>query len=168
VDDDLFDPTTVPIVRGGTVVFDYVGSQHHTATDSSGLDLYDSGVVGGGDPSTWFTFTAAGVYHFTCTLHPWMGGRVEVPLRAAPSTGGLNKRFTITWASAAPAVGLVYDVQIRRPGGDWKSWREGVLGLSKTFRPDKGTGTYRFRARTRDTGGATSLWSLEANITVTR
>jgi len=58
------------------VVFDYVGAQYHTATDSSGLDLYDSGTVSGGGPSTWFTFNAAGGYHFTCTLHPWMGGRV--------------------------------------------------------------------------------------------
>jgi hypothetical protein len=168
VEDNFFDPTAVPIARGGTVVFDYVGAQHHTATDSSGLDLYDSGSVSGGGASTWFTFDAAGVYRFTCTLHPSMGGRVEVPVRAAPATGGLNKRFTITWAAAPPAVGLVYDVQIKRPGGDWKAWRDGVLGLSKTFRADKGTGTYRFRARTRDAGGATSLWSLEAHITVTR
>jgi hypothetical protein len=168
VDDDLFDPTTVPVHRGGTVVFDYVGLQHHTATDSSGLDLYDSGVVNGGDPSTWFSFTGAGVYHFTCTLHPWMGGRVEVPVRAAPSRGSLNRRFTITWGSAAPPAGLVYDVQIKRPGGDWKSWRDGVLGMSKAFRPDRGTGTYHFRGRMRNATGDTSMWSLGAQIRVTR
>jgi hypothetical protein len=168
VGDSTFDPTTVAIPRGGTVVFDYVGGQHHTATDSSGLDLYDSGVVDGGDPSTWFSFSGAGVYHFTCTLHPWMGGRIEVPVRVAPSSGGLNRRFAITWASAAPATGLVYDVQIRRPGGDWKAWRDGVLGISETFRPDKGAGMYRFRARLRNDAGETSLWSLEAAIRVTR
>jgi dipeptidyl aminopeptidase/acylaminoacyl peptidase len=168
VDDDRFDPTAVTLARGGTAVFDYVGDQHHTATDDSGLDLYDSGVVDGGDPSTWFTFTAAGVYRFTCTLHPWMGGRVEVPVRAAPASGRERTRFTVTWASAAPATGLVHDVQIRRPGGEWKTWRDGVLGLSKTFRSDKGPGVYRFRARVRNAAGDASLWSLEADIKVTR
>lgn len=168
VDDDFFDPTAVTVGRGGTAIFDYIGDQHHTATDDSGLDLYDSGVVDGGGPSTWFTFTSAGVYRFTCTLHPWMGGRVEVPVRAAPASGRERTRFTVTWASAAPTGGLVYDVQIRRPGGDWRSWRDGVRGLSKTFRPDKGTGVYRFRGRLRNAAGATSLWSLDAGIKVTR
>ncbi len=150
------------------MIFDYVGAQQHSATDSSGLDLYDSGTVSGGGPSTWFTFDAAGVYHFTCTLHPLMVGQVDVPVRAAPAKGGLNRRFTITWAAAAPSAGLVYDVQIKRPGGDWKVWRDGVLGLSKTFRADKGTGTYSFRARSRNAGGGSSLWSLSAQIRVTR
>ena len=156
------------VARGGTAVFDYVGEQHHTATDNSGLYLYDSGVVAGGGPSTWFTFGSAGIYRFTCTLHPWMGGRVEVPVRAAPGAGRVRSTFTVTWAATAPADGFVYDVQIRRPGGDWKVWRDGVLGLSKTFRPDKGSGTYRFRARLRSAGGEVSLWSAEAEIKVTR
>ena len=156
----------MPIARGGTAIFDYVGERHHTATDNSGLDLYDSGVVDGGDPSTWVTFGSAGVYRFTCTLHPWMGGRVEVPVRAAPSSGRERTRFTVTWASAPPADGLMYDVQIRRPGGDWKVWRDGVLGTSKSFQPDRGTGVYRFRARLRNSAGDASLWSLEAEIKV--
>jgi len=169
VGDDWFDPTTVTIARGGTAIFDYVGEDHHTATDGSGLELYDSGVVDGGGPSTWFTFTSAGVYRLSCTLHPWMGGRVEVPVRAAPTSVRERTRFTVTWASGAPAAGLVYDVQVRRPGGDWKTWREGVSGTSKTFRPDRGTGVYRFRARLRSpTSGEASLWSLDAEIKVAR
>ena len=43
--DYLFDPATVPLPRGGTVVFDFEGPSHHTATDGSGLELYDSGSV---------------------------------------------------------------------------------------------------------------------------
>src|SRR6187399_3189625 len=37
VSDFLFDPATVPLGRGQTVVFDFVGPSHHTATDSSGM-----------------------------------------------------------------------------------------------------------------------------------
>ena len=96
--DYRFDPATVAVRRGGTVVFDFVGPAHHTATDSSGLQLYDSGSVGAGGPSTWFTFESAGIYSFVCTPHTGMGGRVEVPMRAAPRAGGLHRTFTITWA----------------------------------------------------------------------
>jgi plastocyanin len=87
VHDRYFSPTTVAVPRGGTVVFDFVGDGHHTATDASGLELYDSGLVDGGGPSVSAVFAAAGAYRFTCTPHPSMGGRVEVPVRAAPASG---------------------------------------------------------------------------------
>jgi len=167
VHDQYFSPTTVPVPRGGTVVFDFVGEGHHTATDDSGLDLYDSGLVDGGGPSLSADFPAAGAYRFTCTPHPFMGGRVEVPVRVSPRNGDLGDRFTVTWASAPPPEGLVQDVQIRRPGGTWRIWRDGVAGTSHSFRPDAGAGVYRFRARQRDGSGNAALWSPEAIASVT-
>lgn len=168
VHDQYFSPTTVPVPRGGTVVFDFVGEGHHTATDHSGLDLYDSGLVDGSGPSMSVDFPAAGAYRFTCTPHPFMGGRVEVPLRVTPRNGDLGDRFTVTWASAPPPEGLVQVIQIRRPGGIWRVWRDGVAGTSRVFRPDAGAGVYRFRARLRDGAGSAALWSPEATATVTR
>ena len=168
VHDQYFSPTTVPVPRGGTVVFDFVGEGHHTATDDSGLDLYDSGLVDGGGPSLSVDFPAAGAYRFTCAPHPSMGGRVEVPVRVSPRKGDLGERFTVTWASIPPPEGLVQDVQIRRPGGTWKIWRDGVAGTSRVFRADAGAGVYRFRARLRDGARNAAFWSPEATASVTR
>ena len=165
--DYRFDPATVDVGRGGTVVFDFVGPAHHTATDSSGLQLYDSGSVGAGEPSTWFTFDAAGVYAFVCTPHTGMGGRVEVPMRAAPRSGGSHRTFTITWASADASGNHVYDVRLRRPGKPWKVWRSGVTMGADSFTPGAGAGRYRFRARMRDVGsGEASRWSAAVSIRV--
>ncbi len=57
---DAFDPSLVVLARGGTVTFDFDGPDHHTATDGTGMDLYDSGVVDGGGPSFSYTYRAAG------------------------------------------------------------------------------------------------------------
>ena len=135
VEDFYFDPATVPVRRGGTVVFDFVGDEHHTATDSSGLELYDSGPVAPDASSTWFTFEAAGIFSFVCTPHEGMGGRVSVPVRAAPASGGLHARFTVTWASADATGNHMYDVQIRRPGATWTSWRKAHHGANRRLHP---------------------------------
>ena len=151
------------------MIFDFNGPSDHTATDGSGLELYDSGSVGPGDPSTWFTFDAAGTYAFVCTPHPEMGGRVSVPMRAAPSSGGRHRTFTLTWATVDATGDRVFDVQIRRPGKAWKSWRTGVTLRADVFTPDAGKGRYRFRSRMRDVVlGAASRWSAAVSIEVGR
>ena len=167
VQDFYFDPASPTIGRGDTVTFDFVGDATHTATDSSGLELFDSGnVPPGSGPSLWFTFEAAGVYNFVCTPHTGMGGRVSVPMRAAPATGRRHATFTLVWATAAATGDHIYDVQVKRPGGTWSTWRIGVTIRSDTFEPSK-TGRYRFRARMRDVGlGESSRWSPASSISV--
>jgi hypothetical protein len=167
--DDYFSPSTVTVDRGGSVVWDFTGTTHHSATDGTGLGLYDSGSVAAGAPSIWHTFQSAGTYPFICILHPTMVGRVHVPVGVAPAKGDLRRRFTVTWAAAAPTAGDVYDVQIRRPSGRWKAWRVGIAGLSHSFVADAGAGSYRFRARMRDPAtDFAAAWSLAAEIRVTR
>jgi plastocyanin len=163
----FFAPGTAEVARGGTVVFDFVGGVTHTATDASGLDLYDSGNVPGGGPSFSYTFVAAGEYRFVCSPHPFMGGRVRVPVRAAPARGGRRDSFTVVWAAAAAVGNHVHDVQIRRPGERWSMWRRGRVHRSAPFVPDAGRGRYRFRARVRDVGlGESSRWSPATTIRV--
>ena len=166
VSDFLFDPTTVALGRGQTVVFDFAGPSHHTATDNSGMGLYDSGSVGAGGPSTWFTFPAAGVYPFTCTPHPGMGGRVDIPMRVRPASGGPHRTFHVTWAATVAADGFVYDVQIKKAGRDWADWRSGVVSRKTSFTPNAGKGTYRFRARMRSVDGGQAFWSAGSVIKV--
>lgn len=167
VEDYFFDPGAPTIGRGDTVTFDFVGGVTHTATDSSGLQLFDSdNVPPGSGSSLSFSYEAAGVYNFVCTPHTGMAGRVSVPMRAAPATGRRQTTFTLVWASAAATGDHVYDVQIRRPGSMWSTWRSGVVIRRDTFEPWK-TGRYRFRARMRDVGlGESSRWSPASSIAV--
>jgi plastocyanin len=163
VSDFLFDPTEVAIGAGQTVVFDLVGPSHHTVNDASGMDLYASGSVGPGDPGFEVTFSAAGGYLFTCIPHPWMGGRVTIPMRvhriAAP-----RPTFRLGWAASDAAIGFVYDVQIFRPDRHWADWQTGVQMRGISFAPAAGPGTYRFRARMRSLAGGQALWSAAADV----
>ena len=164
VTDYRFTPANVELPRGGTIVFDHLGPSHHSATDATGMLLYDSGNVGPSSPPTSYTFQAAGVYPFICTPHPFMGGRVSVPVRAAPAAGPLARARVITVAAEPAPDGFVYDVQIRRPGSGWTPWLRAVVEPTAPFFADAGPGTYRFRARLRESGLATSRWSEPASV----
>ena len=87
--------TTVSIQVGGTIKFDDAsGGSHNLVTGSTGLfaaeqgapsDFVATGIpFNGGDVKT-ITFSTAGVYHITCTLHPSMQATITV---TAVSQGG--------------------------------------------------------------------------------
>ncbi len=166
--EDYYAPSTVEVQRGGAVVWDWTGAHNHTATDYTGMDLYDSGVVVPGAPSFSYTFVAAGTYRVICTLHSDVGmyGRVEVPVRVAPTSGPHARSFKVTWSSEAAAPGFAFNVQIQRKGQGWTLWKDGVTTRQDGYRPTK-EGTYRFRARMRAVGtGEASGWSEPFAISV--
>jgi plastocyanin len=165
--DDHFLPSLADVARGGTIVWTFdMAERSHTATDSSGMDLFDSGIVSPGGPSFSFRFRAAGSYPYTCTIHmATMNGRVNVPVRASPASGRLGRTFRVRWAVGPPDDGFVYDLQIRPPGGSWSAWRSGVETSRSAFEPAE-EGTYRFRARLRRLAGGRSDWSGAASIQV--
>jgi plastocyanin len=162
--DDVFLPASVKVARGGTVVFIHLESTH-TVTDGTGMDLYHSGLVNKDDPPTLVTFEAAGLYPYVCVLHAGMVGRVTVPVRAVPATGSAKVRRTITWASVWADAGYIHDVQIKRPGAGWTTWRAGVRYKGAGFTPNV-EGRYRFRARMREPGQGRARWSAPSTIRV--
>jgi len=164
---DLFLPSLIDVPRGGTVRFEFDdGARSHTASDGTGLNLYDSGVVSPGGPDEVVTFVAAGNYAVICTLHAGMGATVFVPVSVTPTSGASGTRLTIRWASVVASGGLVYDVQLRKPGADWKLWRDGTPAKSGTI-DAKRVGTWRFRARlVRSATGARSAWSRTATAQI--
>lgn len=166
--DFRFDESQLSVGRGDTVTFDFVGPSHHTATDGTGMDLYDSGSVAAGGPSTSFTFEAAGIYRFVCTPHVSEGmvGRITVPMRVAPARAGVHHTFTATWAAVTAPSGFVYDVQIKRPNQGWSWWRKATTHRQASLTPNAGKGTYRFRARMRGLGSGEALWSAVSTIRV--
>lgn len=166
--DDAYDPSEVTgHDLGKSVQWTNEGSSTHDVTDSSGMDLYGSGPLGPNDSYT-FTFVAAGIYKYACSLHPDMTGTIKAPMILTPDTGNASTPFTLTWASTAAPAGYTYDVQIERPGdSDWTTWLSGVTYGSTTFVPDAGNGTYSFRAHIRKlAGGAAASYSASQSITV--
>jgi Tol biopolymer transport system component len=169
VADSGFQPTTANAVFGTTVRWNFLASntQSHTATDGTGMGLFDSGLRAPGS-SYSFTFFAAASYTVvdTTTSHT---GMVKTSMTATPPQGTQSTQFTITWASQPAPSGYLYDVQIKRPGAiGYTLWLKKVTYASATFTPDAGSGTYLFRARMRTASStAMSGWSPSASIAVT-
>jgi plastocyanin len=71
-----FDPSYVRLRTGlnNTVTWVNVDTVPHTVTSR---DRFFDQVLQPGQRFT-YTFNRAGVYEYTCTLHPWMAGVVEV------------------------------------------------------------------------------------------
>ena len=162
-----FVPASRAVAQGETVQWSFYGPNARSVTDSSGMNLFDSGPM---SPVSYFssTFSAAGVYPYADTLDPISTGAIKVPALASPASGTTTTTFTVTWASAPPVAGFVSDVQIKRPGsGSYAKWLTGQTGTSATFVPDAGPGTYAFRGRLRKEEDFTvSNWSPAATIAV--
>ena len=173
VADYSFTPQTVTAPQGSTVVWTFSGPSKHTATDSSGMGLFGSGIKAKGT-SYSFQFVAAGSYAYRCTVHTSPttahAGNVLVPIQVTPTSGQSTTTFTITWSAAPMASGYVFDVQVKRPGTtSFTNWKTGLTSsLSATFIPDKGAGTYSFRSRVRKPSvGKASGWSPVRALSVT-
>jgi plastocyanin len=162
-----FSPKAVTIPRGTGVAWTFNGPSDHTATDNTGMGLFDSGLKGVGTSFTYY-YIAAGSYRYICTVHPTMIGTVKVPMLVTPSSGTQSTVFTVTWAANHAPTGYVFDIQIRRPNSSsWVTWLSDQTLNSSTFTPDGGPGQYAFRARYRNTtNGFSSGWSGKQTITV--
>ncbi len=167
VTDSGFSPVTVYPNQGDPVLWSFTGNNTHSVADTSGLQLFDTGGLPKGSTFS-FTFVAAGSYPYASKVGTSMKGTVKVPVVITPGSGGAATTFTVRWATAPPGAGLVYDVQLKRPGGTWTQWSGawGTAATSKTFVPG-GTGTFGFRARVRRWSvPAQTGWSGAKNITV--
>jgi hypothetical protein len=134
----------------------------HSVTDRSGLGLFDSGLHKAGYVFR-YTFEGAGTYTAT-DVATGDTGTVAVPGTVSPAFGLPDTTFIVTVATVQPPAGYVYEGQILRPGGDWAEWG---TGISASFVPDGGLGTYAFRARmVRKSTGAASGWSPPISIIV--
>ncbi|MEP6759615.1 MAG: hypothetical protein ABJB55_10505 [Actinomycetota bacterium] len=158
ITDGGFDGSRVSIKRGGTVVWDSIGTMPRGAADVSPMSLWDTGLLPVAS-SGWKTFVAASVYRYDDPADAGHSGAIVVPLTASPGTGRGSTTFTVTWASKQAPTGFGYDVQIRRPGKAWRSWKALVTRAAASFRADSGRGTYRFRARLVKLAGGHAGWS---------
>jgi plastocyanin len=167
IKDTGFTPKTAASTLGRMITWKVTsGVQTHQVVDTSGMGLFSSPPLSIGQ-SYSFTFVGGGAYKYADSLHPTLIGTVNVPVGTFPVAGSVTTTFTITWASAAPDPSFVFDVQIKRPGATWATWKFNQTALSSTFVPDAGVGTYSFRARYHNTvNNKASGWSQAIAITI--
>ena len=158
ITDAGFDRSRITIERGGTVVWDNLGTVPRGTVDASAMGWWNTGLLAVSS-SSWKTFVAAGAYRYNDAADASHSGSVVVPLAASPGRGTRSTTFTVTWASKTAPAGFGYDAQIRRPGANWRSWKAHVTRAAATFQPDSGRGTYRFRARLVKLAGGHAGWS---------
>jgi uncharacterized repeat protein (TIGR01451 family) len=156
------------VAMGETVQWDFFGPSAHQITDAHGLSLFDSGLR---SPIDMYRFTfeqSAEIRTKDLDAFPLNAGKIVVPVEVAPASGTTTTNFGVTWALAPPAPGIVDDVQIKRPGGEWVRWEHRqTTTLQNSFVPDAGPGTYLFRSRIRNvTNGARSRFGPPVPITV--
>lgn len=104
--DLAFQPASVEIPEGGTVSWSNAGQLDHTVTSTDGS--FDSGILppGGGFAHT---FTSAGAFAYTCTIHPQMTGTVTVvaaatPAPDTPAAGSSTSTPPATGSTPVPAA----------------------------------------------------------------
>jgi plastocyanin len=68
-------PGTRKIAPGTWVTWSNNGQDDHTVTADDGS--FDSSDLEPSDGFSWY-FDQPGIYHYTCTLHPWMAGTIVV------------------------------------------------------------------------------------------
>ena len=95
-----FEPASITIAAGSSVVWHNNGEQAHTATGNG----FDTGDVGRGKDSKPIPFPTAGTFDYICTPHPWMKGTIVVTGAASPpppSTTPTTQAGTATTATTA-------------------------------------------------------------------
>jgi plastocyanin len=170
-----FVPLTRGLAQGDAAQWSFYGPTSASATDSSGMGLFDSGLRSAGS-SYSFTFTAAGRYPYQDSLDPAHTGSVSVPILASPASGTGATVFTITWGSTAPPGGYASSVRVAYCAAlpctpSYHAWRTGVTTTSATFSSTdpawQGPGTYFFQGlMVNTTNHAHSGYSPTATITV--
>jgi virginiamycin B lyase len=154
------------LALGSTVQWTFFGPGTQSATDTTGMGLYDSG------PQSFvstFTheFDAAGDYTFASTRNSALTGAVKVMPRVTPSSVTAGTPATVQFATGPAATGFQYQVQVRTPGQKTFSPLVTTTQPTTDYTPSA-AGTYEFEARLVDTLTPTptsSGWSPAITLT---
>lgn len=185
---DVTDYVFTPHRRGLNAPGDYVTwawdpfASGHTVSDASGCGFFDS------SPEVWYVdehgthwtsvkhlgreFWAAGTFPYRCKYGDGyhaghaMGGKIRVPTVLGAASGRAGKEFEVTWGAGdlLERPQFRYEVQFRKPGGEWKDWVTDGQSPAGTYTA-KTIGKHQFRARLRRQSSGASGWSPVATFT---
>jgi plastocyanin len=175
VSDYQFTPSTAAGVVGDTVSWEWAGgldAPHDVYEDHR---LFRSGTATAAAGTTFKRTPSAGTFHYYCTLHGGPSGGMAGVLRIAPATnaGPSGAPFDVVWATGT-RTGSAFDVQYRKAGGLWRTWRTDTAALAGTFGKQgkpitvQSGEVYEFRARSQaDASSPTRVsgWSPTARYT---
>lgn len=166
IEDFAFDPVAVTLTQGVEMRWKNDGPSDHTIV-YSGPVRWDSGTVKA-EGIFRRKLTQAGTYNYFCRLHSQMKASVSIPVKLSPASGSKSTTFTVQLATEKASAGTVYDVQIRKGSGGWKTFRNDIKASSTTFKAASlGKGTYSFRSRVRQAAGKLATgWSPEKSVMV--
>ena len=72
-----FHPATLTVSKGSTVVWFNKDEDVHTIKSTGGPETFNSPALDTGN-QFGFTFHRAGIYHYICSVHPYMHGVIVV------------------------------------------------------------------------------------------
>jgi len=160
-----YSPTPITVPQGGSVQWHNAETTSLSHTATSDVGLWSTPTLAPATTSPAILLKAAGVYAYHCKIHPFMHGKVRVPIDVSPASGGASTVFTITLATGS-RVHWSFDVQKKAGAGLWKIWKTGVTSLSVTFH-HASPGTWRFRSRLHKNGSTLRTgWSPSKVITI--
>ena len=109
-----FEPATITISAGSSVVWHNDGQQAHTATGNG----FDTGYVNGGKDSKPVSFPTAGRFDYICTPHPWMKAAVVVTGESAtPTTVAATTTTAAGGATTTTAAGATTTTTAKAAAG---------------------------------------------------
>ena len=160
-----FQPATVNADLGELVDWDNDDGIDHTTSQRRTLALWSHRM----DPGDSFQFTMrqAGTFHYLCTIHPDMTGKVRVPMTSSLDTVGVGEKVLFRVATSTAPSGFRYEIARRRSGGAWKAWKS-ITSKTTSWRPKAdAVGAWEFRARTvRISNEGRSSWSPVLDLDV--
>lgn len=129
-----FDPATLDVRTGDTVVWRNTGRMEHSVTALDGS--FDSGLLKPG--ATWSrTFDTPAFFDYRCTPHPWMGGVLRVAAHTGPPPAPPAGR-----AAAGASVALTPPRSPERQGAGPSTFNVDIVepsmadAMSWTFNPE--------------------------------
>jgi hypothetical protein len=159
-------PTGAAVLRGGLVQWNFAPpasgdvARKYTITDPFGFINFAPNDQDLNSGYRAIRFYAAGSFPYSVRVDTKSGpgfgyvhlttlpAKIQSQMRLSRARVRKGGKVTVSWASRVAPAGHVYDVQIRRPGSTFKTWKSGVAQPRVDFRPGL-KGTYRFRARLR-------------------
>src|SRR5438552_1406500 len=145
----MFTPKLASVKQGSTALWTNNGTTFHTTTSDTTMPVaWDSGSLTPGATFP-FVFSAVGTYIYHCTFHQSIGmvETISVPVKASPPSGSAGTQFQITVATMNATGTLVYDIQMKVPGGSFQPWKTGITSKVATFdSTGMAPGKYQFRS----------------------